>query len=104
MASNNALHVLVTILAFSYLFFFIDLATSSNSFSPYWAILLDQESRPIPSPEDTFQMSKAENMREIMDMVEDEFFRSRMDLEIINRDYPGSGANNRHTPNPPVKD
>ncbi|XP_020547654.1 uncharacterized protein LOC110011595 isoform X2 [Sesamum indicum] len=97
MASNNALHVLVTILAFSYLFFFIDLATSR-------AILLDQESRPIPSPEDTFQMSKAENMREIMDMVEDEFFRSRMDLEIINRDYPGSGANNRHTPNPPVKD
>lgn len=28
---------------------------------------------------------------------------SRMDFEI-NRDYPGSGANNRHTPNPPVKD
>ncbi|KAL0296892.1 UNVERIFIED_CONTAM: hypothetical protein Sradi_6741300 [Sesamum radiatum] len=98
MASNNALHVVVTILAFSYLFSFIDLAASR-------AILLDQESPAIPSPEDTFQMSKAENVREIKEMVEDEFFHSRMDLEIINRDYyPGTGANNRHTPNPPVKD
>ncbi|KAL8052492.1 hypothetical protein ABFS82_05G008200 [Erythranthe guttata] len=30
-------------------------------------------------------------------------FQRRMEFEI-NRDYPGSGANNRHTPNPPVKD
>lgn len=35
--------------------------------------------------------------------VENEWLQGRMDFEI-NRDYPGSGANNRHTPNPPVKE
>lgn len=46
---------------------------------------------------------EAEHKSESMEMVEDELFERRMEFEI-NRDYPGSGANNRHTPNPPVKD
>ncbi|KAI3452849.1 hypothetical protein Pfo_009512 [Paulownia fortunei] len=94
--AGNALNLFVTILAFYFLISLVDLPTSR-------AIHLLHERQAIPSPEDTLQMNKAENLRETMEMVEDEFFHSRMDFEI-NRDYPGSGANNRHTPNPPAKD
>ncbi|KAG8383084.1 hypothetical protein BUALT_Bualt05G0147800 [Buddleja alternifolia] len=91
--AGNALHLFVTILALSSLVSLIHLPPSK-------AMRLLHETQAISSPEDILQ---AENLKETMEMEEGEFFNRRMDFEI-NRDYPGSGANNRHTPNPPVRD
>ncbi|KAI3467332.1 hypothetical protein Pfo_023995 [Paulownia fortunei] len=93
--AGNSPSLLVIILAISVLISLSDLPTSR-------AILLLHESQAIPPPEDTLQMNKAENLKESLEMVESEFTHSRMDFEI-NTDYIVSGANNRHTPNPPVK-
>ncbi|KAL8532488.1 hypothetical protein ACS0TY_008905 [Phlomoides rotata] len=75
--ASKALHLLVS---FSLLLSFIHLPSTKARH------LLHE----VTPPEDTSQEEK-------MEMME-----SRMDFEI-NRDYTGSGANNRHTPNPPVK-
>ncbi|KAK6116456.1 hypothetical protein DH2020_049918 [Rehmannia glutinosa] len=101
--AGNALHLFVTVLAFSFLASLIGLSSSSKYSTLCWAINLVHERQGIPSPEDTLQMNKAENPGGNMEIVENEVIHGRMDFEI-NRDYPGSGANNRHTPYPPVKD
>ncbi|KAL7110175.1 hypothetical protein ACP275_05G008700 [Erythranthe tilingii] len=79
MAAANGVQLFVTIIAFSLIFSSFDLPIS-------------RALKAISASEDTLE-------------VEDEFvlIQRRMEFEI-NRDYPGSGANNRHTPNPPVKD
>ncbi|KAL3840576.1 hypothetical protein ACJIZ3_025167 [Penstemon smallii] len=88
-ADNN--YALVTILAFNLLISISDLSTSR-------AEILLHENQAITSPEVTLQMDGIENKGEF-----NIHSRTRMDLEI-NRDYPVSGPNNRHTPTPQVKD
>ncbi|KAL7148960.1 hypothetical protein ABFS83_05G008500 [Erythranthe nasuta] len=71
----NGVQLFVTIIAFSLIFSSFDL--------------------PISSAFQAISSSEVEDHEFV--------FQRRMEFEI-NRDYPGSGANNRHTPNPPVKD
>ncbi|KAG6398859.1 hypothetical protein SASPL_140330 [Salvia splendens] len=76
---------LLSLLAFSLLISFINLPTAST--------------RAINVMHETPGVTLADEMA----LQVDQTVERRLDLEI-NRDYPGSGANNRHTPNPPVKE
>ncbi|XP_016442365.1 uncharacterized protein LOC107767789 [Nicotiana tabacum] len=88
MAGNNALLLLIALLAISNIFSFNAAPISRNT------RLFLHENQELPPPAYTNQMMKLEAM-------EEEFINGRMDLE--SHDYPGSGANNRHTPRPPIE-
>ncbi|KAL1539439.1 hypothetical protein AAHA92_28058 [Salvia divinorum] len=81
MAPNYSL---LSLLAFSLLITSINLPTAAAR-----AINVMHETRGVTLADEALQVEQT--------------VEGRMDLEI-NRDYPGSGANNRHTPNPPVKE
>ncbi|GMH16990.1 hypothetical protein Nepgr_018831 [Nepenthes gracilis] len=76
MAGNRLLHSLAIILAFSHLIFFNKTVPVAGSRS------LMQAFQPSESTQLGISKEKVENRR--------------MDMMI--QDYPGSGANNRHTP------
>ncbi|CAA2933661.1 Hypothetical predicted protein [Olea europaea subsp. europaea] len=92
--AGNALHLLVTLLAFSCLI-------SLNAVPTSRTILLLQERKDIPIPGNTFQITTEQNVEETIE-IDGELINRRMDIE--RGDYPGSGANNRHTPHPPLDD
>ncbi|KAI5679015.1 hypothetical protein M9H77_09965 [Catharanthus roseus] len=91
MASSCALlHLLVIILlAFSCFFPFNAMATSRNMDLLY-------ESQELPTFKDISQVEPSE----MAELEGEEFGSRRMDFQ--SNDYLGSGANNRHTPRPPV--
>ncbi|KAA8529416.1 hypothetical protein F0562_033785 [Nyssa sinensis] len=84
--AGNALHLLVILLAFSHL------SISLNAVPTSRTMHLFHESKDILTFENNQLMIEEETMEE------EEVSHGRMDLE--NNDYPGPGANNRHTPKP----
>ncbi|XAR50039.1 hypothetical protein NMG60_11004253 [Bertholletia excelsa] len=85
MAGTSSLHLLVVLLCFSFLFSF------NNAVPVTRTRTLMQESQDHGLPENTHLENAEERLL-------GERTVGRMDLEI--NDYPGSGANNKHTPNP----
>ncbi|XP_008787105.1 uncharacterized protein LOC103705237 [Phoenix dactylifera] len=80
------LHLLVILLVFCHHI------TPSHAVPSTRVQKLLQETGDLPSLGDTSKINIEEAISEVIS--------GRMDLQISN-DYPGSGANNRHTPKPP---
>ncbi|XP_019710034.1 uncharacterized protein [Elaeis guineensis] len=80
------LHLLVILLVSCHLI------TPSNAIPSTRVQKLLQEIGDLPSLGDTSEINMEEAISEVIS--------GRIDLQISN-DYPGSGANNRHTPKPP---
>ncbi|XP_073020855.1 uncharacterized protein [Primulina eburnea] len=79
---------------------FVTLLLSFSFLASFSAMLILHEIEVPPSPNDALKVDKAEiNVGE--SVGNNVLIVGRMDLEM-NRDYPGSGANDRHTPHPPL--
>ncbi|XP_075485350.1 uncharacterized protein LOC142525063 [Primulina tabacum] len=79
---------------------FVTLLLSFYFLASFSAMLMLHEIHEVsPSPNDALKVDKADNVEESVE--NNVFIVGRMDLEM-NRDYPGSGANDRHTPHPPL--
>ncbi|XP_073020857.1 uncharacterized protein [Primulina eburnea] len=79
---------------------FLTLLLSFSFLASFSAMLMLHEIHEVPpSPNDALKVDKAENVGE--SVGNNVLIVGRMDLEM-NRDYPGSGANDRHTPHPPL--
>uniref|UniRef100_A0A2N9J410 Uncharacterized protein n=1 Tax=Fagus sylvatica TaxID=28930 RepID=A0A2N9J410_FAGSY len=87
--ASNTLHLLVMILAFSNLFF-LDAVPISRRRNLLHAIASHQDIVPSRS---IYGVSTRQPL-------EEELNKGRNDLEFTT-DYPGSGANNHHTPTTP---
>ncbi|CAK9183738.1 unnamed protein product [Ilex paraguariensis] len=86
----NLLHLLVIFVAFSHLIFL-------NADPTLRARRLLHEG------DDSYLSGNTHKIM-VVEALEEGLINGRMDLENHLNDYPGYGANNRHTPKPPERD